>query len=62
MTDKRVVAYQDMWVTCPDCRDNFLWSVKEQELYSAKGYPPPTRCRGCKQAQRFRPQKKGGRK
>jgi hypothetical protein len=57
-----VTTYRDKTLTCADCRGKFVWSAREQELYAEKGYSPPARCPGCKQAQRSSLQNKVGKK
>lgn len=55
-----MTTYGGKEITCADCGRKFLWPAKEQELYAAKGYPPPSRCKECKQAQRVGPRQPGG--
>jgi hypothetical protein len=54
-----VATYQDKVLTCSDCRGEFVWSGREQELYAEKGYRPPERCLDCKQAQRVAFERRG---
>lgn len=40
--------YQDKTLKCKDCGENFTWKSGEQEFFSVKGFPPPSRCVDCR--------------
>lgn len=42
----------DTEITCQDCQTPFLFTEKEQDFYSEKGFSPPKRCRHCRQARK----------
>lgn len=44
----------DQTLTCCDCRNGFLHSVKDQEFYAQQGFTAPKRCRPCRQAKKER--------
>ena len=35
-------------IQCADCRQEFTFSVGEQEFFAEKGFGPPKRCRDCR--------------
>ena len=44
---------EDLTLTCKDCTKPFVFSVREQEFFAAKGFAnQPQRCRECRQARR----------
>lgn len=45
--------YQDKYLTCRDCGQEFLFSSSEQEFYAEKGFTnEPGRCPSCRQARK----------
>ncbi len=40
----------DLEVPCVQCRENFLFSEKEQEIFYQKNLPAPQRCAKCRSA------------
>lgn len=35
-------------IQCRDCKNIFVWDIKEQYFYENKGYSPPKTCKKCK--------------
>ncbi|HEY9283069.1 MAG TPA: zinc-ribbon domain containing protein [Pyrinomonadaceae bacterium] len=52
---------QDVLLKCGDCGKDFPWTGREQEFFRERDFPPPKRCKECRQAnqQRFGGQKAG---
>lgn len=51
--------FQDKYLTCKDCGNEFLFSAEEQEFYAEKGFEnEPGRCKACRQARKQ--QRNGG--
>jgi CxxC-x17-CxxC domain-containing protein len=47
------MGFTDKKVTCADCNNEFIFSVKEQEFYASKGFTnEPKRCPDCRQARK----------
>lgn len=47
--------FQDKYLTCKDCGNEFLFSASEQEFYAEKGFTnEPGRCQACRQARKQR--------
>lgn len=44
MTDKNI--------TCAECGENFVFTVRDQEWYQDHGFQPPRRCLPCRQKRR----------
>lgn len=40
--------FKDKYLKCRDCGQDFLWKSGEQEFFSVKGFPPPSRCPDCR--------------
>jgi CxxC-x17-CxxC domain-containing protein len=49
--------FQEIYLQCADCNQEFLFSVEEQEFYQQKGFTQPKRCAPCRAQNR---QGKGG--
>ena len=45
---------QDVLLKCGDCGRDFPWTGREQEFFRARDFPPPKRCKECRQANRQR--------
>jgi len=46
-----MLAYTDKTISCRDCRNDFTFTVGEQEFYAEKGFTnEPTRCPDCRRA------------
>jgi CxxC-x17-CxxC domain-containing protein len=44
---------EDKTLTCKDCGASFVFSAREQQFFSEKGFQnQPQRCRECRQARR----------
>jgi CxxC-x17-CxxC domain-containing protein len=44
---------EDKTLTCKDCNNQFIFTVREQEFFHEKGFQnDPQRCRECRQARR----------
>jgi hypothetical protein len=39
-------------ITCADCGREFAFTAEEQAFFREKGYNPPKRCKGCRQAKK----------
>jgi len=46
------MATGDETRTCRDCGAVFTFTVRDQVFFASKGYDPPTRCPGCRQARK----------
>lgn len=47
------MSFQDMTLTCSDCRDSFVFTAGEQEFHASKGFANrPGRCPGCRAARK----------
>jgi CxxC-x17-CxxC domain-containing protein len=45
--------YQDRYLTCRDCGNEFTFSASEQEFYAEKGFTnDPGRCPSCRAARK----------
>ncbi len=45
--------YQDRYLTCRDCGNEFVFSASEQEFFAEKGFTnDPGRCPGCRAARK----------
>jgi CxxC-x17-CxxC domain-containing protein len=43
------MEYQEKVLKCVDCGTEFVFTIREQQFYSEKGFRnEPKRCRGCK--------------
>lgn len=47
-------APQDLLLKCADCGRDFPWTGREQEFFRERDFPPPKRCKECRQANRQR--------
>jgi CxxC-x17-CxxC domain-containing protein len=46
-----VMTFSDKTLTCRDCRNEFVFTVGEQEFYAEKGFTnEPSRCPDCRRA------------
>jgi DNA-directed RNA polymerase subunit RPC12/RpoP len=40
---------KDIEITCKDCGEKFLFTVRDQEFYAEKGFTnQPVRCKACR--------------
>ncbi len=39
---------KDITLTCNDCGAEFVYSVRDQEFFTEKGFSQPTRCPACR--------------
>lgn len=39
-------------IHCADCRQEFTFSVGEQEFFADRNFTPPKRCRDCRAARK----------
>ena len=39
----------EKYITCSDCREEFVWSEKEQDFYAEQGFTAPKRCKECRE-------------
>ena len=54
--------YQDKKLSCRDCGEEFLFTVKEQEFYAEKGFTnEPGRCSTCRSVRKQRNNKSNNR-
>ncbi|MBQ8236065.1 MAG: zinc-ribbon domain containing protein [Clostridia bacterium] len=45
--------YQDITLTCKECKNEFVFTAGEQEFYAEKGFQnQPKMCRACRQAKK----------
>ncbi|MEN6347889.1 MAG: zinc-ribbon domain containing protein [Syntrophomonas sp.] len=45
--------FEDKYIVCKDCGNEFLFSVSEQEFYAEKGFEnEPGRCPACRRARK----------
>jgi len=43
------VEKKDIKITCKDCGETFIFTVREQEFYEEKGFNnKPVRCKSCR--------------
>lgn len=40
---------KDKEVICVDCNRIFIYTIGEQEFYEAHQFPPPKRCKPCRE-------------
>lgn len=53
--------YQDRYLTCRDCGNEFTFSASEQEFYAEKGFTnDPGRCPSCRAARKNERRNSGG--
>lgn len=53
--------YQDRFLTCRDCGEEFTFSASEQEFYAEKGFTnDPGRCPSCRAARKNERRNSGG--
>jgi CxxC-x17-CxxC domain-containing protein len=53
--------YQDRYLTCRDCGNEFTFSASEQEFYAEKGFTnDPGRCPSCRAARKNERRNTGG--
>jgi hypothetical protein len=45
----KVSDFQDKFITCCECQDEFLFSAGEQAYFTSKGLNEPKRCKACRQ-------------
>ncbi len=43
---------EDRDLTCGDCSETFVFTVKDQEFFSSKGFQDPKRCPACRRARK----------
>jgi len=46
------MSYSDQIFRCRDCQSPFVFTVWEQTSFAERGFHPPTRCKGCRQARK----------
>ena len=45
--------YQDITLTCKECKNEFVFTAGEQEFYAEKGFQnQPQRCKTCRDARK----------
>ena len=42
----------DKTIKCQDCGEEFVFTEREQEFYTEKGFEPPKRCKTCRDARK----------
>ena len=40
--------YSDKVLTCADCSQDFVFTVRDQEFYASRGFTEPRRCSACR--------------
>jgi len=49
------MSYQDKYIRCRDCGEEFVFSASEQQFFAEKGFDnEPKRCPTCRRAKRDR--------
>jgi len=38
----------DITINCVDCKNDFVWSERDQEFYADHNYDKPKRCKSCR--------------
>ena len=46
--------FQDKILVCKDCSKEFMFTAREQEFFTKKGFHDPVRCKQCRIARRNR--------
>lgn len=41
-------------IKCIDCGKGFIFTENDQKFYEEKGFPPPKRCKACRNARTLR--------
>ena len=52
--------YEDVTVSCRDCKVDFLYTGGEQRFFVEKGFSAPTRCKACREARKAEKATTGG--
>lgn len=47
-------APREVLLKCGDCGGDFPWTPREQEFYRERDFPPPKRCKECRQVNQKR--------
>src|SRR6267378_7956520 len=56
-----MVQFQDQYLRCVDCSEEFIFTASEQQFYKDKGLTnAPTRCRACREARKAQRAGAGG--
>jgi hypothetical protein len=42
------MEHKDKKIVCKDCKNEFTFTVGEQEFYESKGFSEPVRCASCR--------------
>ena len=50
----RVSDFEDKFITCIDCGDEFLFTASEQAYFTSKELSQPKRCKACRDYRRTR--------
>lgn len=45
-------TYEDKWIVCCDCKEEFEFTAGEQKFFFTKGFSTPKRCKECKAKKR----------
>lgn len=48
----------DQTLSCKDCRNRFTFNEQDQALFFKKRWPPPVRCKSCRERRRLETQQK----
>ena len=43
---------REKYLVCMDCKQEFLFNVREQQFFQEKGYKEPKRCENCRKAKK----------
>ena len=43
---------QDKTLTCTECGADFVFTIKDQQYYSERGFVAPKRCKPCREAKK----------
>ncbi len=44
--------FTDQQLICGDCGNEHVWSGEDQAFFAAREFPPPKRCKECRQARK----------
>lgn len=53
--------FQDQYLQCGDCGEEFVFSAEDQEFYAQKRYSTPKRCATCRANRKMSDSRGGGR-
>lgn len=51
-TEANAGRFQDRFIPCAECGDEFIWEAGEQRFFASKGLAQPKRCPSCRRARK----------